>query len=40
MAAKNWRTEDWVAVYLGFLIIILTLAAHSGGFINLKNVNS
>ena len=40
MAAKSWRTEDWVAVYLGFLIIILTLAAHSGGFINFKNVNS
>ena len=40
MAAQKWRTEDWVAVYLGFLIIIVTLAAFSGGFINLKNVNS
>jgi len=40
MAAQKWRTEDWVAVYLGFLIIILTLAAFSGGFVNLKNVNS
>jgi uncharacterized membrane protein YadS len=40
MAAQKWRTEDWVAVYLGFLIIIVTLAAFSGGFVNLKNVNS
>jgi uncharacterized membrane protein YadS len=30
MAARNWRTEDWVAVYLGFFIIVLILAAHSG----------
>ena len=40
MAAQKWRSEDWVAVYLGFLIIIVTLAAFSGGFVNLKNLNS
>jgi uncharacterized integral membrane protein (TIGR00698 family) len=27
MATKNWRTEDWVAVYLGFLILAVILAA-------------
>jgi uncharacterized membrane protein YadS len=30
MAARSWRTEDWVAVYLGFFIIVVILAAHSG----------
>ena len=35
MAAQKWRSEDWVAVYLGFLIIIVTLAAFSGGVVNL-----
>src|SRR5918992_5501778 len=30
MAAKSWRTEDWVAVYLGFFIIAVILAAFSG----------
>jgi uncharacterized membrane protein YadS len=29
MAAKSWRTEDWVAVYLGFFIIAVILAAFS-----------
>jgi uncharacterized integral membrane protein (TIGR00698 family) len=29
MAAKSWRTEDWVAVYLGFLIIAVIIAAFS-----------
>ncbi len=29
MAAKSWRTEDWVAVYLGFFIIAAILAAFS-----------
>src|SRR5919108_6322895 len=29
MAAKRWRTEDWVAVYLGFFIIAVILAAFS-----------
>jgi hypothetical protein len=27
--AEKWRTEDWVAVYLGFFIILVTLAAFS-----------
>jgi uncharacterized membrane protein YadS len=29
MAAKGWRTEDWVAVYLGAFIIAVILAAFS-----------
>jgi uncharacterized integral membrane protein (TIGR00698 family) len=29
MAAKSWRTEDWVAVYIGFFIIAVILAAFS-----------
>ncbi|HZO00172.1 MAG TPA: putative sulfate exporter family transporter [Burkholderiales bacterium] len=29
MAARNWRTEDWVAVYIGFVIIAVILAAFS-----------
>ena len=29
MATKSWRTEDWVAVYLGFLVIAVVLAAFS-----------
>jgi uncharacterized membrane protein YadS len=29
MAAKSWRTEDWVAVYLGFFIIAVILAGLS-----------
>lgn len=40
MAAQKWRTEDWVAVYLGFLIILLTLAAFSGKLVDLKAVGS
>lgn len=40
MAAQKWRTEDWVAVYLGFLIILVTLAAFSFKFINLGAIGS
>jgi hypothetical protein len=40
MATQKWRTEDWVAVYLGFLIIILTLAAYSGKFVDLRAIGS
>jgi uncharacterized membrane protein YadS len=40
MAAQKWRSEDWVAVYLGFLIIILTLVAFSGKFVDLKSAGS
>ena len=29
MATKSWRTEDWVAVYIGFIIIAVILAAFS-----------
>ena len=29
MASKNWRTEDWVAVYIGFFVIAVILAAFS-----------
>src|SRR2546426_354499 len=29
MATKSWRTEDWVAVYLGCLVIAVVLAAFS-----------
>jgi len=29
MATKSWRTEDWVAVYIGFFIIAVILAAFS-----------
>jgi uncharacterized membrane protein YadS len=27
MAAKSWRTEDWVAVYIGFFVLAVILAA-------------
>jgi len=37
-ASNKWRTEDWIAVYLGFLVIIVTLAAFSWKFIDLANV--
>ncbi len=40
MPAAKWRTEDWVAVYLGFLILILTLAAYSGKFVDFKAITS
>ena len=29
MATKSWRTEDWVAVYIGFFILAVVLAAFS-----------
>ena len=35
MAAQKWRTEDWVAVYLGFFIIVFALAAFSWKFVDL-----
>ena len=34
MATRGWRTEDWMAVFLGFLIIVVTLA-----FFNTKAVD-
>jgi uncharacterized membrane protein YadS len=39
-AQQKWRSEDWVAVYLGFLIIILTLAAFGGKFFDLGALSS
>jgi uncharacterized membrane protein YadS len=38
MAANGWRTEDWVAVYVGFLIIIVTLLAFSGKWIDFTSL--
>jgi uncharacterized integral membrane protein (TIGR00698 family) len=34
MATRGWRTEDWMAVFLGFLIIVVVLA-----FFNTKAVD-
>ena len=36
--SSKWRTEDWIAVYLGIIVIIVTLAAFSWKFIDLRNV--
>jgi len=40
MAAKSWRTEDWVAVYLGFFIIAVILAAFSWKWFDLGALRS
>jgi len=40
MAAKSWRTEDWVAVYLGFFIIAVILAAFSWKWFDLGTLRS
>ena len=40
MAVKTWRTEDWVAVYVGFVIIAATLAAFSWKFVDLRGATS
>ncbi|OFZ90127.1 MAG: hypothetical protein A2V78_17850 [Betaproteobacteria bacterium RBG_16_64_18] len=40
MAVKTWRTEDWVAVYVGFFIIAATLAAFSWKFVDLRGATS
>jgi uncharacterized integral membrane protein (TIGR00698 family) len=34
MAARGWRTEDWMAVILGFVVILLTI-----GFFNTKAID-
>ena len=39
MAVQKWRTEDWVAVYVGFFIIVVTLAAFSWKFVDLGGAN-
>src|SRR5919109_2984494 len=38
MAAKSWRTEDWVAVYIGFFIIAVILAAFSWKWFDLDSL--
>src|SRR5688572_17405266 len=40
MAAQKWRTEDWVAVYIGFFIIAIILAAFSWKLFDLRNLSS
>ena len=35
MGTRTWRTEDWVAVYMGFFIIAVVLAAFSGKWLDL-----
>ena len=39
-AAQKWRTEDWVAVYLGFFIIAAALVVFSGKLFDLGQVRS
>jgi uncharacterized integral membrane protein (TIGR00698 family) len=38
--SAKWRTEDWIAVYLGFIVIIVTLAAFSWKFVDLRQLTS
>jgi uncharacterized membrane protein YadS len=40
MATKSWRTEDWVAVYLGFFIIAVILAAFNWKWFDLGVLRS
>src|SRR3972149_12110383 len=40
MAVKTWRTEDWVAVYVGFFLIAATVAAFSWKFVDLRGATS
>jgi uncharacterized integral membrane protein (TIGR00698 family) len=40
MATQKWRTEDWVAVYIGFFIIIAALVVFSGKLFDLGQVRS
>jgi hypothetical protein len=37
-AAKRWRTEDWIAVVLGFLVITTVLAVFQWKVADLRNV--
>src|SRR5262245_8900478 len=34
----SWRTEDWIAVVLGFAVIIATLAAFHWKVVDLRNI--
>ena len=38
MATKSWRTEDWVAVYLGFFVILATLVLFRTKWVDLAQV--
>lgn len=40
MATTNWRTEDWMAVFLGFIVIALVLAFFNWKVVDLRNVVS
>ncbi|MBM3359418.1 MAG: hypothetical protein FJY54_17035, partial [Betaproteobacteria bacterium] len=40
MPASKWRTEDWIAVYLGGVIIAVIIAAFSWKLFDLRNVVS
>ncbi len=40
MAAQKWRTEDWVAVYIGFIIIIAALVIFNAKLFDLSTVRS
>jgi len=37
VAASGWRTEDWIAVILGFLVIAVVLAAFQWKVVDLRN---
>ena len=37
-ATKRWRTEDWVAVVLGFVVIAAVLLAFQWKVVDLRNV--
>jgi uncharacterized integral membrane protein (TIGR00698 family) len=37
MAQRSWRTEDWTAVFLGFLIVAAVLAAFQWKAVDLRN---
>ena len=38
VSAKTWRTEDWIAVVLGFLVIALVLVAFQWKMVDLRNL--
>src|SRR5262245_19716425 len=38
VAARWWRTEDWIAVFLGFLLILATLSVFQWKVADLRNV--
>src|SRR5262245_62805570 len=40
VAARRWRTEDWIAVILGFVVITAVLMAFHWKAVDLRNVVS